>query len=856
MIKIDRIVVEGFRGITRACTLPFDGKSLLLFGENGTGKSSFVDALEILFTGKVSTLEGRMGVSTERHGPNIRAVGPTEIYVRFSEGSEFTLGTDVELLPMALKEYLIAAQEPLYILRRRQILDFIESKPQERYDHLRPFLPLTEVEETEAALRVVSQNADKEVTDAERTLNATSRELAQAVDIDEYNVPVEEQQVCAVLSMRLQSIGIGTLRSLSNLGDAIAALDTQLARFGDPQRLVALHSARSRLEELQSSFGDVNFASFKSALHALRSREAKAAKTFFEDVLQRGLEWIESDWQGVCPLCETPWDKKPRDRDTLVARIQARLDEMREVVRSRQDTDLSRRELLDSLRKVRDSSKSLRAELESLGEVYGLKLLGEVAGSLQNLCTFIEQRLDQITTDELDAAIRSWNTASYAIRLKELIAKVEIATGGLPSPQEITPLVELRSLLDRIDELWQQQEAVFNQRNLTQNRLEVASTMLRLAEEARKEELQELFGRLSKDIDDLYNKVTEKDIDSEENKNQGLTKLRLEVRPEVRGSVIYQADFYDRKDVVPNAYGSDAQLDMIGLCTFLALQRWYRKQHPGFKLLILDDVLTSVDAQHAVRIAELILKEFGDYQIFLTTHDRIWYEYLRDIQARCRVKGEFLNKVIHKWTLEDGPDLREPEEERERLDRLLVDGEAPQIASEAGRLLEHILQEMRYSLRLSVHAKRGELYEIGEIWPAFYSVMLKTYPSFYEKCGMTLDALNIRWPIRNWIGAHRNIWASRVSRDDAVEFGHMVGGLFDSIFCKDCGRFIEPSMTPAGQLSCRYGHLIYPVPGKMPLKPLSREELVKMTQGAFRDSQLNTELYFEWKRAEMGRENN
>lgn len=78
MVKIDRIEVEGFRGITRACTLPLNGKSLLLFGENGTGKSSFVDALERLFTGKVSTLEGRMGVSTERHGPNIRIPATAE----------------------------------------------------------------------------------------------------------------------------------------------------------------------------------------------------------------------------------------------------------------------------------------------------------------------------------------------------------------------------------------------------------------------------------------------------------------------------------------------------------------------------------------------------------------------------------------------------------------------------------------------------------------------------------------------------------------------------------------------------------------------------------------------------------
>ena len=850
MTKIERIEVEGFRGVTQALTLSLDGKSLLLFGENGTGKSSFVDALERLFTGKVSTLEGRMGVSTEHHGPNIRirAGDSPKISVRFSEDSEFSLAGNGELLPPPVKDYLAAAQEPLYILRRRQILDFIESKPQKRYEQLRPFLPLTEAEETETALREASQKADSERTKTEKSLNAASQELAQAVGIGEYEVPVGEQQVCTALSVRLQAIGIGALRSLSNLGDATAALDTRLARFGDTQRLVTLYSTRSRLADLQSTVSAVNFTSFRTALHALRAQEATVAKTFFEDVLQRGLEWIQADWQGVCPLCETPWDKKPRDRDVLVARVQARLDEMREVVKSRQDTHHLRKELLESLRRVQDLSRPLRVELETLEEVDGLKLLDAVLDSLENLITLIGQRLDQVRSEDLDAAIASWDTASYATRFQELMTRIENVAARLPSPSELKPLVELRSLLSRVNELWQRQAAALTQHNLARRRAQVASTMLRLAEDARKEEVQGIFDQISKDLDDLYDKAT--------GGERGLTRLRLEVRPEVRGSVIYQTDFYDRKDVVPNAYGSDAQLDMLGLCTFLALRRWYRNQHPAFNLLILDDVLTSVDAQHAVRTAELILKEFGDYQIFLTTHDRIWYEYLRDIQARCRVRGQFLNKVIHKWTLEDGPDLREPEEEREHLDRLLVDGAAPQIAAEAGRLLEHVLQEMRYSLRLSVQAKRGELYEIGEIWPAFYSALRKGYSGFYEKCGETLDALDIRWPVRNWVGTHFNVWSSRVSRKEILEFGRTISKLFDRVFCKDCRRFIEPSMAPARQLSCRCGHLIYAVPGKKPLKPLRREEIVEMTQGAFRDARLNTELYFEWKHAEMGREDN
>src|SRR5439155_1934718 len=86
MPRIKRLEVQGFRGIRHPVSLIFDGKSLLLFGENGTGKSSFVGALERLLRGRVSTLDGRSGLSSERHGPHIRPQSfPTKIAPTFDD---------------------------------------------------------------------------------------------------------------------------------------------------------------------------------------------------------------------------------------------------------------------------------------------------------------------------------------------------------------------------------------------------------------------------------------------------------------------------------------------------------------------------------------------------------------------------------------------------------------------------------------------------------------------------------------------------------------------------------------------------------------------------------------------------
>lgn len=848
MISIDRSEVEGFRGISRPSVLPLAGKSLLLFGENGTGKSSFIDALEKLFTGRISTLEGRMGVSGDRHGPNIRSDEPPKIEVRFSEGTEFGLDTEVGQLPNNVKDYLDAAREPLFILRRRELLEVIERRPSELYDLLSPFLPLAEAEEGEAALRETAARAEGHAADTKRVMGAASADLAKVLGLGEYEVPVGETQVCESLSRLLHEVDIGAVTRVSDLGGAISALDNRLERYGDTQRLVSLHRAKNLVAELRSSTADLDFESFRSDIQALRSLEESVGRAFFEEVLQRGLEWIRTDWQGVCPLCETPWEKEPHDKEALVSRIQARLDEMREVVHHRQNVEYTSNEMLEAVRKAKDTSKSLSAGLDALGEVESEEALDHLLRSLSGIQTFLDQRLDQITVDGLEMALSTWDEGLQVANLDELHARIDGAIGGLPSPGELKPLLDLRSLMDRSAKLWEEQSSASSNQMVARSRAKVASLMLDLAEHARKEEIQGILNEVSNDLDELYKRATGGD--------QGLRNLRLELRPEVRASVMLRSDFYDKEGEVPNAYGSDAQLDILGLCAFLALRRWYRRERPEFNLLIPDDVLTSVDSQHAVRMAELILREFADYQVLITTHDRIWYEHLSDIQARCRVKGQYVNKVIHRWTLEDGPDLREPVEERERLGNLLEDGEPGEIATEAGRLLEHILQEMRYSLRLGVQAKRGELYEIGELWPAFYSASRKRYPGFYATCQQTLHALDIRWPIRNWVGAHFNGWAARVSRDEVLEFGRAVADLFDSVFCKKGRRFIEPSVTPVGQLSCRDAELIYPVPGKEAVPPLGREELVDITMGAFRDAQLTTDLYFEWESAETAQENN
>ena len=71
-MKLRNVQIQGFRGIRNALSLPIDStKSLLIYGDNGTGKSSISDAMEWFYSDRVEHLSteeiGRKGIDALRN---------------------------------------------------------------------------------------------------------------------------------------------------------------------------------------------------------------------------------------------------------------------------------------------------------------------------------------------------------------------------------------------------------------------------------------------------------------------------------------------------------------------------------------------------------------------------------------------------------------------------------------------------------------------------------------------------------------------------------------------------------------------------------------------------------------------
>ena len=150
-MKIKTINIHALRGIPDL-ELQLDGKSLLLRGENGTGKSSIVDAIEYFFTGKIPHLEGTKGLSLQRHGPHVN-FEPDDVNVEltFNPGNIHLSRTfaDIPSSPDQFKHYFQITQKGTFILRRSQILTFIMSKPADRFRAIGSIIGVESLDEIE-----------------------------------------------------------------------------------------------------------------------------------------------------------------------------------------------------------------------------------------------------------------------------------------------------------------------------------------------------------------------------------------------------------------------------------------------------------------------------------------------------------------------------------------------------------------------------------------------------------------------------------------------------------------------------------------------------------------------------------
>ena len=173
--------------------------------------------------------------------------------------------------------------------------------------------------------------------------------------------------------------------------------------------------------------------------------------------------------------------------------------------------------------------------------------------------------------------------------------------------------------------------------------------------------------------------------------------------------VDFKVDFHGRGVNPPHALHSEGHQDSMGICLYLALAE--RLTQGFIDLIILDDVMMSVDAPHRREICNLLANFFKGRQFFITTHDQTWARQLQSegvITSKNRI--EFSN-----WTIENGPSMNILGDIWEVIENDLDRNDIPSAAAKLRRGSEEYFSQVCASLQAPVRFKFNGQYELGDL---------------------------------------------------------------------------------------------------------------------------------------------
>lgn len=759
--RIERLQMRAFRGVPDELTIDLaDGRSLLVFGDNATGKSTIADAIEWYLTGRIDYL------SKENRGQGLRnaACRPNlETSVTVQTTGELGGRVTQDAEPPA--EVVAAARREYCLLRGRDLSRFVEKTKAEKWGALSGILGLEPAEQLRADLYTARTNLRNAHKDAEDDLGkrADAIRTSGVARADEKSILDTAVDLC-------KRAGTESPESLAQAIDE-EWLDERLSGGGATERhgsLRALHDELAATEPVADTERVRRWNEFvASGDTAAKSRIG---------MLNNAREFVDREDVDDCPLCGQPVDVY-----ALSERIRNTLDGLREASLRLDDAREHIGALFGRIERIIDRLKDLRAR----GADLDVELDELPPSPLTDVCERVKA-LEAIDPDVLADYARSLSSW-----LDTAVEVVDQAAPQLPEGRDAT-----FSELTRLAMLARQWGAQRREVATTYRAKELAERIYGAYADEQRRHMTAVLNRISKRVADIYASL---------HPQEGLDAVALETIGEK--GVELTVEFHGEQHRPPQRVLSESHMNSLGLALFLAMHDTYNERL-GF--LVLDDVVNSFDIEHRGAFAELLATEYDDQQLIVLTHDHQFYTRLARKMPAWRHE-EFIG-----WDYEHGPRTRGagPEPHLSAAHARLDHDDTIGAAQRARRALEEILLDACENLQAPLPFRRGtdnERRDATELLNGLrralrkYAKSLKSHiePLLKEIEGDLQAALNVESHAGSGRSANNEI-ASAIGRIEELR---------STWTCRDCQTPVWLIGDPrAGR--CRCGASRFPPPGE------------------------------------------
>lgn len=701
-MKLKQIEIKGLRGVKEKLSIELNSKSIVLYGDNGMGKSSISDAIEWFYTNKVAHLGGlEIDLKDALRNAFLNEDVVSEVGIKFHKKSDFDtsktlfykrekLEQDFTVKTELIKKYIIDSKEENLLLRYKSLNDFVDNTKGDKLKYLSDIIGFSEVTKKKEVLRKAYTSINSETKSQNFEGQITSQ---KTILIDKIGAAIsQEKELFDIVNIKIAPLKTNIkVESLQDLDTVLKHL-----KSATNEKLVKENFFLEKIQTasfgLQSEVENINskYETYFNEFQKIAVDVEGIMKIYIGELLRLGDAVVQKyHKEESCPLC-----LQPKKIDNLRDEIAERLKEIEEASKK-----------LASFQKAQELVKN--TSIERIKRIDFLLLDA----------SFILPENEQLKKD--------LNSIKDKIKLMETASLIKVTSGNKIQDVEgiafnISDFLFLEKLADRIKNV---KEAI-KKDNITEIYANISASKdaflkIKTLEKERKKLKKQSdslsiiyneFVKIQKEgLEDFINSFSTKINEYYQYMNpdepfQEIKIVTIGEEDELNGITIeykYNGDWVSP----PQKYFSESHLNCFGISFFLASVEAFNDIN---EFIILDDVISSFDSNHRKRFADLLFEKFSKYQIILLTHEEEWFRSF--VKPLAKKNGWLVNEI--KWTESVGTHFEESQGDiKAKIEKKISNSEVDGLGNPLRQYLEHSLKDICINLDVKVSFRPNEVNE-------------------------------------------------------------------------------------------------------------------------------------------------
>jgi energy-coupling factor transporter ATP-binding protein EcfA2 len=779
MAKIKSIKVNGLRGVRDTLTLDLNKKSILVYGDNGTGKSSLTDSFEWFFYDRIGHLSNEeIGRRKGRDALRNIFIDDTQdgfIEMIFDETDldskksiDSSLRTSNSNTTDEFNDFIASSYSERLILRYRDLVQFIIAGKTDKLNELQNIIGFSEVQNVRNLLKKNGARIGRTIkaSNYDNLKNVQQSTILENLGQNAYS----DEQLFQGANELIKPLDLGVdIKSRKDINDVLKKIESK----EDSELLNQINfytKIKESVAQLEGNIDNIqsNYSTFYDSFQTLKQDPEKVKSLQLLALLQEGKSVLTKDVveDDYCPLCQ-----QEKSKVDLLQELNLRIEELELLKKEKEKIENNSKNLEETVRPNINSLEGLLTE--KLFEKEEYEKLKETIHSLkESLNNFLEETKKDFNKNLSDKDQINFDKKAIGELSAELVKKVKTLTESKEANLKFktyTKLFQSAKAYVEYLRIEKEQQVLTNQQITFELLYE---DFIKRQEEA----LNVFLTMFSNDINDFYTTMNPNE------KVEDIKLVPLKKGDELVGITI-EYSFFDETKTPPIAYLSESHINCLGLSFFLASVKAFNKKN---KFFVLDDVISSFDRSHRYRFAQLLTSKFSDYQVILLTHEKEFFEL---VSSEVKSKGWILNNF--KWSKDSGTGIeRGIADIKDRIKKKIEDKNTDGLGNDIRVYTERVMKRIALEIEAKVAYRNNDINEkrmAPELLNAVQSKLSKASKELKEKA----DIPKIKG-MPMFIGnttSHDNTFQESI--EDLEAIWEDVKNLIHNFYCPECDKFLS-----------------------------------------------------------------